>query len=910
MYIPTATYRIQLHKGFNFLQLKEILPYLYELGISTIYASPLTRAVPGSEHGYDVIDPLEINPEIGTLEQWEEITAFLRKHGMGWLQDIVPNHMAYSTANPWIWDLLERGECSEYYSYFDIIPQHLLRNPLHAPVYSHKTGKPAPQQIPSTIHHPLSTKPMIPFLGNDLQDCLRMGEIKLAFTGNGFSLYYKDQQYPAAISSYYWICASIPGCYQPLLAWSAKARDFAFLPWQQWPRFRKRIIGEVWNDPRLREVALEYCVHINEQPGLLEELLSFQHYQLCDWQTSFTKMNYRRFFAVNSLICLRMEDETVFNSWHELMLSLYNQGLIQGFRIDHVDGLSDPGGYLRKLRQMTGSDAYVISEKILQENEETIPEWPVQGTTGYDFLSFVNQLLTCHPGKQKLADWFRNQILDEPYADLVYDKKYSFLKTHLGGELNNLLRWLAPLIAVRKPAPAFNEIKEALAVLMAAFPVYRIYPEQLPLTAQDQVWIQQAFVRAAEKAPYLRESLNWLLLLFKAGEQDDMAGEILYFLQRWAQYTAPLAAKGTEDTVFYNYNALIGHNEVGDSPAHTAVTPEIFHELMDNRLRHAALSMNASSTHDTKRGEDNRLRINLISLFADEWIGLVGKWRQINQPFLCTQNNQRCPSLNDEYLIYQALVGAIPEDCRISIPFRKRFDNYLTRALREEKNETSWERPDAEYEKGCLDFVNQILSPAGEFLTSFLPFVNTILREAFVFSLSQTLIKLTAPGIPDIYQGAELWDLSLVDPDNRLPVNFDKRINLLKEIISNEEENPDAVLDFVNARQASGAQKIFLIRRILHFRKQFPDLFSKGQYLPIISSENLIGYLRRLENRRLFILAPLPAAQPKMHFRAVSGVRGRWKNIFTGRQTALDDSIDVQLMLKEFPVAALVFEND
>jgi (1->4)-alpha-D-glucan 1-alpha-D-glucosylmutase len=907
MYIPTATYRVQLHKGFNFLQLREILPYLYELGISTIYASPVTQAIPGSGHGYDVTDPLEINPEIGTLEQWEEITAFLKTHGMGWLQDIVPNHMAYSTANPWLYDVLERGACSDFYSYFDIIPQHLLRNPLYASETGHKTRK---QQIPSTIHHILSTKPMVPFLEKDLQDCLRTGEIKLTFTGDGFSFCYKDQRYPAAVSSYYWICASIPGCYQPLLAWSAKARDFAFLPWQKWARFRKRIIGEVWNDLRLRELALGYCTHINTQPGLLEELLSFQHYQLCGWKMSFVKMNYRRFFAVNSLICLRMQDDAVFQGWHALMLSLYNQGMIQGFRIDHIDGLADPGAYLQKLRHLTGPDAYIISEKILQENEETIPEWPVQGTTGYDFLSFVNQLLTNHAGKQKLVAWFREQIRDTSYTDLVYDKKYSFLKSHLGGELNNLLRWLIPLAAARKPAPALNEIKEALAVLMAAFPVYRIYPERLPLAARDLVWIREAFAGAEKRAPHLRETMNWLRPLFEADEGDDMAADILYFLQRWAQYTAPLAAKGTEDTVFYNYNALIGHNEVGDSPDHTPVTPEIFHQLMENRFQHASLSLNGSSSHDTKRGEDNRLRINLISLFADEWIALVEKWRRINQPFLSNQNNRRCPSLNDEYLIYQALAGAIPEDCRISIPFRKRFDNYLIKTLREEKDATNWENPDAEYEKGCIDFVNQILSPAGEFLTTFLPFANTILREAFVFSLSQTLIKLTAPGIPDIYQGAELWDFSLVDPDNRLPVNFDMRMSLLNEIILQEKENPDAVLDFVRARQTAGAQKIFLIRRILHFRKKFPELFSRGQYLPVITSENMIGYIRGLENRRLLVLTPLPAMQAEMQLHKVYGIRGRWKNIFTGSQMVLDDAIDVQLMLKEFPVAALVFEND
>jgi (1->4)-alpha-D-glucan 1-alpha-D-glucosylmutase len=906
MYIPTATYRVQLHKGFNFSHLKEILPYLHALGISTIYASPVTTAIPGSEHGYDVVNPLEINPEIGTFQQWEEINSFLKEHGMGWLQDIVPNHMAYSTENRWIYDVLERGACSAYYVYFDIIPQYIT---WHAAEPTGKTGQPSPLQFPLTNGHQPPTNLMIPFLEKDLMNCLQAGEIKLAFTPDGFSLQYKNQEYPVAVGSYNWICACIPGCYQPLLAWSAKVRDFGFLPPEKWFHFKKRILGEVWNSPRLRELAFGYCRHINEQPQLLGELLSFQHYQLCSWKMSCRKMNYRRFFAVNSLICLRMEDEEVFINWHQFMLSLYNRGMIQGFRVDHIDGLADPGGYLRKLRNKTGSHAYIISEKILQENEETLPGWPVQGTTGYDFLSFVNQLFICHSGKQKLVAWFKERILDESYEDQVYDKKYSFLKSYLGGECSNLMRWLAPLIAAIKPAPGTDEIKEALAVLMSSFLVYRIYADQLPLTKEDLKWVNLAFARAVLKAPSLEDALIWLLSLFTADAKNTMANEILHFLKRWAQYTAPLAAKGTEDTVFYNYNALISHNEVGDSPAHTAVTAVKFHELMENRLQHAALSLNASSTHDTKRGEDNRLRISLISLLADEWISLVDKWRQINQTGISRQNNQRSPSLNDEYLIYQALVGAIPEDGRISIRFRKRFNAYLTKALREEKNETNWEMPNAEYERGCHDFVNHILSPEEHFLASFLPFVNKILEKAAVYSLSQALLKLTAPGIPDIYQGAELWDLSLVDPDNRLPVDFEKRKDLLGEIMS-KEDNTAAVLNFLKAQQVSGAQKLFLIRKLLQFRKKFPDLFSKGQYLPVIGSDNLIGYIRRKEDLRLLILAPLPSGNTAMHFSGISALRGRWTNIFTGRQIELDDSINVQQILNEFPVAALIFEND
>ncbi len=886
MYIPTATYRIQLSHGFGFSQLSDILPYLYELGISTIYASPVTRAIPGSDHGYDVINPLEINPEIGTPDAWETITSFLRDHNMGWLQDIVPNHMAYAIDNPWIYDVLERGRHSDFYSFFDIIPQL------------------AP---PSAINRPAPNQIMLPFLEKELNDCLNDGDIQLGFGEDGFFFRHKTKVYPVAISTYNWICAVIPELYLPLLAWADKTGSFSMLPWQRWIYFRKRMFNEIWNSPRLRGMIGSYCKYINQDPHLLEELLSFQHYELCSFKKSFSKMNYRRFFAVNSLICLRMEDENVFNNWHPLLFSLYNQGLIQGFRVDHIDGLFDPSGYLKRLRALVGADAFIITEKILQENEDIIPSWPVQGTTGYDFLSFVNQLLTDHSGKQKLLDYFRKHISNEAYGSLVFDKKWAFLNSHLKGELNNLMRWLSPLISEKETILSSGQIKEALAALMASFPIYRIYPDQLPLSETDQHWVDKAFAKAAVTAPASGEALHWLRPIFKTNPEDKFAKEVLYFLRRFAQYTAPLAAKGTEDTAFYNYNVLIGHNEVGDSPVHSIINAGKFHELMKERQQKAALSLNATSTHDTKRGEDNRLRINLISLFADEWIRLIEEWKLLNGLFICVNDNRRAPSANDEYLIYQALAGAIPEDRRISMSFRKRFAAYLTKALREEKQDTSWEAPNEIYEKACHHFVSQILSPAHNFLSSFLPFVNLIISRERVFSLTQTLLKLTAPGIPDIYQGSGLWDLSLVDPDNRLPVDFEFRKKMMDTIISKEKEG--SVLTYTREQQEAGANKLFLIRKILHFRRDHPEIFHTGQYIPVVGTVAHIGYIRTCHDRRLLILAPLPSTVEEHLLRGVSGIQGRWENLLTGQEMEMADSIDTDLLFKSFPVAALVSQN-
>ncbi|MDP4249586.1 MAG: malto-oligosyltrehalose synthase [Bacteroidota bacterium] len=885
MYIPDATYRVQLHKEFDFSRLSALLPYLHELGISTVYASPVTRALAGSGHGYDVINPLEINPEIGTAEEWESITAFLKDHGMGWLQDIVPNHMAYSMENPWIYDVLERGNDSDFKDYFDIIPQS-----------------------PSTPGHQPSIRIMVPFLDKDLRDCVQDGQISLGFRSAGFFIQYKNQIYPAAISSYHWICSIIPEFFQPLSVWSDKTVSFSILPWQEWIHFKNRLMNEVFHSPRLYQLATEYCEFINRDHALLHELLSFQHYELCSWKTSFSKMNYRRFFAVNGLICLRMEDASVFRYWHQLPLTLYNQGLIQGFRVDHVDGLFDPGGYLQKLRDLAGPDAYIVSEKILQEDEEIPGSWAVQGTTGYDFLSFVNQLLLDHPGKEKLTAYFQKHILSETYEDMVFNRKRSFLKSHLNGELNNLMRWLKPILIQKGNLPESESLKEALAVLMAAFPAYRIYADQLPLSATDRQWIHQAFDKAFTKAPLKREALDWLKSLFNTEPGDLLADRVLYFLQRWSQYTAPLAAKGTEDTVFYNYNALIGLNEVGDSPARSKVTAEVFHALMVNRQRKAPLSMNASSTHDGKRGEDNRLRINLISLYADEWMGLIEKWKKLNQSFIKIFRNRRSPSSNDEYLIYQALVGVMPGDGRTSREFRERFAAYLIKAMREEKRETQWEEPDLAYEKDCLDFVHAILSPDHGFLSAFMPLVKKVITRAEVFSLSQTLLKLTAPGIPDIYQGAELWDISLVDPDNRLPVDFDKRKKFLDNIISKEKES--TVLEYASKYQASGVQKIFLIRKLLQFRRSSAELFNKGQYLPVAGTPSLLAYIRKYRDQQLLIVVPLPSTDTAMDVSGISGIRGRWKSLFSNQSVTLEDSIDAGTLLKEFPVAALILQND
>ncbi len=882
MPFPSSTYRVQLHKGFPFSALREILPYLHSLGISHIYASPVTAAVKGSNHGYDVTDPLIINPEIGTRGEWDEITAWLKEHDMGWIQDIVPNHMAFSMENPWLYDVMERGVFSEFYNTFDIIPQ--------------ASGQQAGQK-PAVAF--TAERIMVPFLGKSLDETVRAGELQLAFGADGFCFRYHDQEYPAAISTWSWICSVLAGLYQPLLAWSEKTASFGYLPWESWRFFKEQHLAELARSERLQQVIQASVSAINADFDLLTELLAYQPYRLCSWEDSFRVMNYRRFFAVNALVCLRIEDENVFSNWHPLLLSLYREGLIQGFRIDHIDGLCDPGAYLENLRRETGPEAYIVTEKILQENEQTLPEWPVQGTSGYEFLSFANQLLLDQEGKQRLKNWYRKNILDTEYSDLVFEKKAAFLASHLQGEMKNLLRWLGELTIVQEAGLSREEWREALSVLMSAFPVYRIYPRGLPLTATDRRFMEKAFDRSRERTK--SPALAILKTIFLDELPEEQRAGALKFIRRWAQFTGPLAAKGTEDTVFYVDHFLLSLNEVGDAPGNEDIPAERFHRLMQERQTLQPFSMNATSTHDTKRGEDSRMRINLLTAHVDQWLSLVEGWLMETEKLAGNSGKNPAPLANHQYMIFQSLLGSLPEDGRISLEFRKRFDAYLLKALREGKVNTNWEHPNLEYEKAVFDFVKRILDPSGNFLPAFLPFARRLMEEAADLSLSQTLLKLTAPGIPDIYQGAEAWDLSLVDPDNRLPVDYDKRRKILEQL-GGADKNETGIN--VKSSVAAGSLKMQLIQCLLNFRKTNAELFSAGNYVPVVGTSGHLGYLRTLESDKspggpaaVLVMVTLPGKTAPAPVSLPGSFSGTWRNGVTGEKVTLPDATDAKTWL-------------
>jgi (1->4)-alpha-D-glucan 1-alpha-D-glucosylmutase len=876
MNIPASTYRVQLHAAFTFTQLEDILDYLHELGIGAIYASPITQAVTGSQHGYDVSAPEALNPEIGTEGGLERISFRLREKGMMWLQDIVPNHMAFDSSNPWLYDVLERGTASAYHSFFDIDT--------------------------SLCREIDPDKVMAPFLGKTLAESLKENEIRAGFSGDGFAIYYYDTSYPVASSAYDWICSVTDGCPSGLARSLQDLGEKSASSMSEWTAAKQRWLEEVAEQPSWSGYIWQCLDFINAHPGTLNDLLSRQHYQLADAQSASVKINYRRFFAVNSLISLRMEEEPVFSAWHRKLLEWHGKGFIQGLRIDHIDGLAAPGHYIHRLRDAFGKNIFIVAEKITAAGEQMPPEWALDGMTGYEFLALANQLFTDAGGFTRLKDFYLERISPETpaYEDLVFEKKYHFLKNHMGGELNNLVELLYALNLPGSRPVERQRLKEALMILMASFPVYRLYPETAPLPEASRRWLDIALKKAGERGAGYHQELQQL---------ETYIGDLRFF-RRLAQFTGPLAAKGIEDTSFYIYNALISRNEVGDSPARPGMTASDFHRQMTERLRILPHSLNAGTTHDTKRGEDSRIRLNCLTRAPEEWIRAVSTWRILNARFIYTDNGRQMPGPNDEYFIYQSLLGAFPADLTVTDAFRERFHAFLTKALREAGTNTTYVRPDETYESKCHAFVDAILTQGSAFLESFLPFAGLIIEGAAGFSLAQLLLRLTAPGIPDIYQGAECWDLSLVDPDNRLPVDFGLRKDLLK-CIKEEEKNGWAQLrQFILANGQRGAGKLFVLYKTLNYRRRFPDLFSTGDYIPINAPDDLLVFLRHQDGNWALVVIPLirkesnrstpvycqlPANAPKL-----------WINIFTGticRQA--DRGLEISRPTGEFPAVLL-----
>lgn len=880
MIIPGSTYRVQFNKNFTLEHFEEIIEYLNKLGITTVYASPLLQATKDSEHCYDVTDPDAINKQIGTEKKLAAISRRLKSYNMTWLQDIVPNHMAFDSSNFRLMDVLERGKNSSYAGYFDIDWNH-----------NHCKGK-----------------LMVPFLDGSLEKALAENQIKLSYSQDGLFLSYFSNLYPLNLESYKLILSELfPASRKYFVEMFFRLKELIAQPYNIWKKARTSLLQELFliNE----QLIIRAIDKINNDLELLTSVVNNQYYVLCDFRETNKHINYRRFFSINSLICLRMEDEKVFEDYHRYTYSLYKKGLIQGLRIDHIDGLKDPATYIKRLRNFFGKDCYIIAEKILEIKEELPANLQIEGTSGYEFLSYINQVITDMKGAEKLVKFYNEMMPTyKDYEQLVFGKKITFLKTCMQGEWSNLHTLLLDKHIIDDGSLKVDKIKEALAVFMASFPVYRTYTNKFPIDDISRQYIDHAFNEAEKRTPELKKELVALRTVFEPFNTSAH----LPFIQRLMQFTGPLAAKGVEDTTFYVYNPLISHNEVGDQPCVLGIPIQTFHEKMQKRVAANPYSLNCTSTHDTKRGEDGRIRINVLSEVPNEWIDAVKEWQQANIQFKRKINGQLSPTINDEYFLYQSIVGSMPEDLKIDIEYIDRTKKFFTKALREAKINSTHDAPVVPYENACSHFIEEILK-SEPFVKSMKNFMKKILEYAAVYSLEQVIIKATAPGIPDFYQGCELWDLSYVDPDNRRAVDFNKRKKMLYHL---HEMSNSKALAFAQKHIGTGVQKLFVTYKMLHYRKSNPELFMQGAYIPVNSGNGerlILSYVRKHNDKYLFVVLPLNISCSntdtfqKLQLVLPEDMPKEWRNIFTNQMIKTHNPVYVHTLFKKFPVS--VYES-
>jgi (1->4)-alpha-D-glucan 1-alpha-D-glucosylmutase len=534
-----------------------------------------------------------------------------------------------------------------------------------------------------------------------------------------------------------------------------------------------------------------------------------------------------------------------------------------------------------------------VAEKILTGEERMPDHWPLEGSTGYDFLAAAGQLLTDAYGSRELLDFYTARVIAlPPYPTVVYERKLDFLRRQMGGELDNLMDLLTSLPLLHAATQDKDRLKEALATWMASFPVYRAYPDPNGGSSEDAGHFSRSLTSARERRPDLLAELNYLDSLTRYPPVEHLVQtQRLSFLTRLMQFTGPLAAKGIEDTTFYIYNPYLAHCEVGDTPAIAGITPSDFHRHMQERRQKQPYSLNATTTHDTKRGEDSRIRLSVLSAVPQEWITAVTRWRQLNRPFVAMVKDRSAPSPNDEYLIYQALLGGFPTHGIVDDTFRERFAGYLTKALREARTETNYDEPDEGYERQCQVFAAALLRSGSPFLEEFIPFAHAIIRRSAAYSLSLLLLKLTAPGIPDIYQGAELREESFVDPDNRRPVDFARRIALFHKLRSAEARGNEALFDFLRTHSDEGVEKLFTLYRTLQYRNTRPEVFSEGDYIPLACQGPWLAFLRLHGDHWALVAVPLirhgvTSPQP-LTLQLPAGAPTRWTNRFTGQSVGL-----------------------
>ncbi|KPH06940.1 malto-oligosyltrehalose synthase (plasmid) [Rhizobium acidisoli] len=803
MTLPTATYRIQFRNGMTFDRACGLIPYLKTLGISHLYASPIFTAVNGSTHGYDVTDANDIDPALGGRAGFERLTESLAAAGMGLILDIVPNHMAASPENGWWRDVLAFGQQSSYAGHFDI-----------------------------DWSEPLT----LPQLGQDFEAALAAGELRIVLdeTHGNFAFAYFDTLLPLNPSSYGAIANRLD---DPVATRMAEAA--AVTSGEDFARTMRDILFEGGDRAILRQKLDE----ISADRDFVKSLHEAQHWRLTHWKEAARHLSYRRFFEVTGLVGTRVENPSVFEDMHRLTIELVRHGKVQGLRIDHVDGLAEPKAYLDRLRDAVGPDTYIVVEKILGAGEALPESWPVSGTTGYEFIAALSELFVDGSGLRRLDDAYRS--LAGETGDLEEGRRLAkrlMVERNFAGETGRL----ATIAAGIFPEINTDEIATALTELLIAFPVYRTYGDGGPLAWQDSAVLAATASQVMGRLDD-RRALDHVLRLLEGKVDGDAAHE---FRIRFQQLSGPVMAKATEDTLFYRYNRLLAANEVGGEPGKAPDGPEGFHRRMAERARLQPDGLSASATHDTKRGEDARARLYALSEGADVFAQAVARWREMNRPWLTELPEGAAPEPNVEWMLYQALAGIWPEDFDRgrTEELHERFTDYAVKAVREAKLHTGWIEQDAAYEDAVRAYAAALVSPENDaFLEDFERVLQPFIAAGYLNSLSQTLLKLTAPGIPDIYQGSEGFDFSLVDPDNRRPADHERLTAWLAEA------GPIAKL-----QAAALKQRIVAIG--LQLRQRQPGLFAKGDYLPLKVTgsrrEHVLAFARVHKDNFAIVAAP------------------------------------------------------
>ncbi len=930
MNMPTATYRIQFNRAFGFQAAQLVVSYLADLGISDLYASPIFKAVKGSLHGYDVVDPNHLNPELGGLSDLEGLAAELKTYNMGWIQDIVPNHMAMDSENRLLMDILENGSSSRYVQFFDVDWDY--------PAAS------------------LNKRILAPFLSRFYGECLEDGEIALQYGPDGFKVAYYNLAFPLRIESYLNLFNNLPQLKRKLaedkfdfikllgILYILKTLSSINEPEERHNQieFIKRTLWEAYNSNAIiKEFVDENVRTFNGEKGkaesfnFLDDLLSQQVFRLSFWKVAAEEINYRRFFCVNGLISLRVEDEHVLNYTHGLIFDLIEKRVVTGVRIDHVDGLYDPASYLQKVRKKAPAN-YIIVEKILNLQEDLPPSWPVQGTTGYDFTTYVNELFCQKENERAFSRIYASVTgLKNSYEDVVRDNKKLIIQEDMASDVHNLAQLLKKISSQDRHGSdiTLTALQRALTEVLAVFPVYRTYISQVVVSDDDRKYILAAVDRARANFPALLHGFTFvrrfLLLDFPDYASEEEKRDWLHFAMRFQQLTGPVMAKGVEDTTHYVYNRLLSLNEVGGRPGHFGCSLEEFHNFNTKKRELWPDSLNATSTHDTKRGEDARARINVLSEMPDEWLKKLRTWIKINRGKKKSLRGLAVPDTNDEYFLYQTLIGAWPFSDVEYPEFIARIKRYLVKAVREAKVHTAWLKPDTEYEDAYVSFAEKILarSEANAFLKEFIPFCRRVSHYGILNSLSQTLLKITSPGVPDFYQGSELWDLSLVDPDNRRPVDFEKRRAMLAGIREQDDADIGRLVQDLLSTREDGKIKLFLLYRALKAKKAKREIFRSGAYLPLESAgrfrSHVIAFAWRYQRQWALVIAPrflshlvqegdFPLGRQVWQDTEVimpNGAPAAWRNVITSEVLSTGKALSVGDILLSFPVALLMGEG-